>query len=115
MGHREKKLQHEEPFLSSGENTLGMGILFPPHIFRALDCTRHIKAETHRIPGGHTVLAIPSCVPCKAGQAWRGKVGSGRGPWEDGLWRGMGGGMGGTPGTLGKTGSQLPRVQNELV
>lgn len=74
-----------------------MGILFPPHIFRALDCMRHIKAETHRIPGGTHSLSNSILCPLQSrtgmerkGGQWQGAVGR----WT---MERNGGGMGGTP------------------
>ena len=91
----------KKPFLSSGENILGMGIESPPlKSWLTKLCTRHVKAGPHKTPGGHTVSAAPRsrALPClcKAGQAWRGKVGSHRVPGDAGWQRRTGGGVGGT-------------------
>lgn len=86
----------KKPFLSSGKNILGMGIEFPLQVSRELDSVWGTSKSEHTGCPGDAVLVILSCVPCKAVQVCRGKVGSGRGPWKDGLWRRMGSGMGGT-------------------
>lgn len=110
----------KKPFLSSGKNILGMATEFPPQISRELDSVWGTSKSEHTGFPGDAVLVILPCVPCKAGQVCRGKVGSGRGPgkmaygeewevaWEE---HGMDMQQIWIPGTLGKSGSQSPMSQ----
>ena len=101
-----------------------MSTELPPRNFRETKlCTRHIKAGTHRIPGGHTVSAVPSRVSAEQDRRAEGRwAAAGRlGKLDDGeewevAWEGHG--MHEQqiriPSALGKSGSQFPCVQNEL-
>lgn len=51
-----------------------MGIEFPSQISRELDAIGSTSKPDHTGFLGDMQIAIPSCVPCKAGQACRGKV-----------------------------------------
>lgn len=72
-----------------------MGIEFPPQIVRELNAVGGTPKQRHTgFLGDAQPWQFPPVAPAKEGRRAEERWAVGRAPWEVGLWRRMGGGMG---------------------